>query len=156
MTTLADCPIGLFISASGEICLKTEYGDNRGRIDAYIVSSGEFFWGSAPQTVESQRAQIVMPVDDIMRQAREMRLAIDMIEIALMGFGDLVDLPRKWGEPRHPADLRISLPVNAGQVYRVCDALSECTRIINSDDYHFALSKELIGSAPQQDQRGEQ
>lgn len=61
--TLAECPIGLFFSASGELCLKTEYGSNEGRIDAYIVSSGEFFWGSWPQTIESQRAQIVRPVD---------------------------------------------------------------------------------------------
>lgn len=61
--TLADCPIGLFTAASGELCLKTEYGNNEGRIDAYIVSSGEFFWGSAPQTIPSQRAQLVRPVD---------------------------------------------------------------------------------------------
>lgn len=59
---LCDCPIGLFMSASGELCLKTEYGNNEGRIDAYIVSSGEFFWGSAPQTIASQRAQMVTPV----------------------------------------------------------------------------------------------
>ena len=60
--TLANCPIGLFMSADGELCLKTEYGNNEGRIDAYIVSSGEFFWGSAPQTIKSQRQQMVTPV----------------------------------------------------------------------------------------------
>jgi hypothetical protein len=62
MTTLAECPIGMFLTESGELCLKTEYGNNDGRIDAYIVSSGEFFWGKSPQTVTSQRAQIVTPV----------------------------------------------------------------------------------------------
>ncbi len=60
--TLDDCPIGLFMSARGELCLKTEYGNNEGRIDAYIVSSGEFFWGDAPQSIKSQRRQIVTPV----------------------------------------------------------------------------------------------
>jgi len=60
--TLAECPIGLFICRD-ELCLKTEYGNNEGRIDAYIVSSGEFFWGLAPQTIASQRAQIVRPID---------------------------------------------------------------------------------------------
>lgn len=60
---LAECPIGLFWSESGTLCLKTEYGNNEGRIDAYIVESGEFFWGSAPQTIASQRAQIVVPID---------------------------------------------------------------------------------------------
>jgi hypothetical protein len=63
--TLADCPIGLFMSEDGELCLKTEYGNNEGRIDAYIVSSGEFFWGAAPQTIASQRAQLVTPVESV-------------------------------------------------------------------------------------------
>jgi hypothetical protein len=60
-TPLSSCPIGLFLCGD-ELCLKTEYGNNEGRIDAYIVSSGEFFWGDAPQTVASQRAQMVRPV----------------------------------------------------------------------------------------------
>lgn len=63
--TLADCPIGLFLADSGELCLKTEYGSNDGRIDAYIVSSGEMFWGSPPQTIASQRAQLVTPVENV-------------------------------------------------------------------------------------------
>lgn len=60
--TLAACPIGLFW-CGGELCLKTEYGSNEGRIDAYIVSSGEFFWGHQPQTVANQRATLVIPID---------------------------------------------------------------------------------------------
>lgn len=59
--TLEECPIGLFLYED-ELCLKTEYGDNDGRIDAYIVSSGEMFWGDAPQSIISQRAQLVTPV----------------------------------------------------------------------------------------------
>ena len=64
-TTLAESPIGLFMSDSGEQCLKTEYGNNEGRIDAYIVSSGEMFWGAEPQTIASQRAELVMPVENV-------------------------------------------------------------------------------------------
>jgi hypothetical protein len=61
--TLADCPIGLFMDAiSGTLCLKTEYGNNDGRIDAYIVSSGEFYWGPAPQNIANQRKARVYPV----------------------------------------------------------------------------------------------
>lgn len=63
ITPLVECPIGLFISESGEICLKTEYANSQGRIDAYIVSSGEFFWGDPPQTIASQRLQRVKPFD---------------------------------------------------------------------------------------------
>lgn len=69
------------------------------------------------------------------QKLRDMRNAIDQIESALMGFGDLVDLPKAWGEPRHRPELGVKLPVTAGQVYRVCDALAECTRIINSEEY---------------------
>lgn len=59
--TLGECPIGLFM-AGGELCLKTEYGDNNGRIDAYIVSSGEFFWGGT-SGAEAQRKVKVRPFD---------------------------------------------------------------------------------------------
>ncbi len=69
-TTLAECPIGLFLADSGELCLKTEYGSNDGRIDAYIVSSGEMFWGSQPQTIASQRAQMVTPVENVTLRKR--------------------------------------------------------------------------------------
>ncbi|MFD1477443.1 hypothetical protein, partial [Ancylobacter polymorphus] len=62
LTTLAECPVGLFLSDGGELCFKSEYGDNNGRIDAYIVRSGEFFWGAPPQTIASQRRQVVRPV----------------------------------------------------------------------------------------------
>jgi hypothetical protein len=64
-TTLAECPIGLFKSQDGELCLKTEYGNNDGRIDAYIVSSGEMFWGAPPQSIASQRSELVTPVENV-------------------------------------------------------------------------------------------
>jgi hypothetical protein len=59
--TLAKCPIGLFWAGT-QLCFKSEYGNNEGRIDAFIVSSGEFFWGAQPQTIDSQRAQKVVPI----------------------------------------------------------------------------------------------
>jgi len=63
LVTLTDCPIGLF-RYGGELCLKTEYGSNEGRIDAYIVSSGEFFWGGT-NTPAAQRKVMVEPVSEI-------------------------------------------------------------------------------------------
>ena len=44
--TLEEAPIGLFRHGD-TIALKTEYRHD-GMIDAYIVSSGEAFWGPAP------------------------------------------------------------------------------------------------------------
>lgn len=62
LVPLAECPIGLFLTDAGELCLKTEYSDNQGKIDAFIVSSGEFFWGHHPQTIKNQRRQMVRSV----------------------------------------------------------------------------------------------
>lgn len=59
--SLASAPIGLFYYGE-TLALKTEYGGNDGRIDAYIVESGEFFCGDPPQTIVSQRATQIMPV----------------------------------------------------------------------------------------------
>lgn len=58
---LVDAPIGLFLH-DNELCLKTQYRTASGRIDAYIVSSGESFCGPQPQTVQNQHTAIVTPV----------------------------------------------------------------------------------------------
>lgn len=64
--TLTACPVGLFMYGD-ELCLKTEYRTARGAIEAYIASTGEFFWGAQPQTVESQLGQIVRPIEVVER-----------------------------------------------------------------------------------------
>lgn len=56
---LCKAPIGLFY-CEDTLCVKTEYGNNEGRIDAYIVESGEFFWGGAKSFLE-QREVLVTP-----------------------------------------------------------------------------------------------
>ena len=61
--TLAECPVGLFHHAWGALCFKSKYGNNDGQIDAYIVSTGEFFWGDHPQNIARQRMQLVTPYD---------------------------------------------------------------------------------------------
>ncbi len=58
--TLAELRAGLFVY-DGELCLKTEYINSEGLIDAYITASGKRFWGKAPYTAENQRAQMVTP-----------------------------------------------------------------------------------------------
>jgi len=50
-----ECPIGLFLSED-TLCLRTEYGD-----DAFIIESGESFWGPAPQTKKSRAECVVQP-----------------------------------------------------------------------------------------------
>lgn len=68
LVSLADCPIGLFVF-NDTLCLKTEYGTNDGAISAYIVSSGEAFWGPDPQTIENQRNCLVRPVEAVPHDA---------------------------------------------------------------------------------------
>ena len=72
-------------------------------------------------------------MSDLKRKAREMRHAIDMIEGAMMGLGDFVELPRIFDGS--PDELQIAPKMTVGQMRRVCSSLEECTRIINSNDY---------------------
>ena len=79
------------------------------------------------------------PRKNYKKMARKMRSAIDAMELAMMGWPELVDLPEKWGThggPPHDDKLGVMISGNCGQVYRVCDALAELTRIINSDEYN--------------------
>ena len=57
LVKLKDCPIGLFIK-DGTLCVKTEYGN-----EAYIVWSGEYFWGGA-KTREEIGEILVLPISD--------------------------------------------------------------------------------------------
>lgn len=57
---LIDAPVGLFLY-KGEMCLKTEYIADWG-IEAYIVSSGEIFWGGA-KTAEERNNLDVTPIE---------------------------------------------------------------------------------------------
>lgn len=73
----------------------------------------------------------------LLEKAKVMRAAIDKMELALMGFGNLYELPRMWGEPRHPAELGATIKTTCGEIYRVSDALDELNRIVNSDDFNI-------------------
>ncbi|MFA7289594.1 MAG: hypothetical protein WC055_12025 [Melioribacteraceae bacterium] len=59
-TSLEDCPIGLFMYKD-TLVLKTEYGNNDGWLDCYIVDSGEKFWAGC-NTPEEMRNLRVYPI----------------------------------------------------------------------------------------------
>lgn len=67
------------------------------------------------------------------QKAEQMRHAIDQIELALMGLGDFVDLPHIFDGGVD--DIILSSKLKLGDVRRVCNALRECTRIINSSEF---------------------
>lgn len=58
---LDECPPGLFLYGD---CLgfKSEYRGESGTPDAYVVASGEFFWGGA-KTREDRDGLPVIPVE---------------------------------------------------------------------------------------------
>ena len=59
--TLTDCPIGLFILAeSKNLCLKTEYGNNQGGCECYIVSSGEVLSCNGKTSTEEGCSKIMV------------------------------------------------------------------------------------------------
>lgn len=55
--TLAECPVGLF-EFEGTLCFKSQYGDNNGGIDAYVVESGEFFAGGVSDKIDRRRVMV--------------------------------------------------------------------------------------------------
>jgi len=59
--TLENLPIGLF-QMGNTLALKTEYRTEKGAIEAFIVSSGEFFWGGAKTQLE-QTELLVTQID---------------------------------------------------------------------------------------------
>lgn len=68
---LNDCPIGLFLARDGELCVMTEYAKQEkggpAQRDAYIVSSGEYFWGGAKTTAERGAVPVTpLAIDDLM------------------------------------------------------------------------------------------
>lgn len=65
---------------------------------------------------------------------REMRNAIDHIEGALMGW-EVLDLMEIFEDQRDNLILQPKMTV--GELRRVCNALKECTRIINSKEYEL-------------------
>lgn len=69
LVPLKDCPIGLFIK-DNTLCVKTEYGN-----EAYIVSSGEVFWGGA-RTKEEIGDILVLPIPDQVVERLELEFGI--------------------------------------------------------------------------------
>lgn len=53
---LIDAPVGLFMHGR-TMCLKTEYFVG-GRVEAYIVSSGEAFWGGVKTAEELNNLEV--------------------------------------------------------------------------------------------------
>lgn len=69
------------------------------------------------------------------QKAKDMRSAIDAMELAMMDLPEMIELPQRWGEPRFGDHVIAHIYIPASKVYRICDALEELTRIINSDEY---------------------
>ena len=61
LVRLDECPVGLFMFHE-TLCLKTEYRTSAGKVEAYIVESGEFFAGAEPDPVKHS-ALMVKPID---------------------------------------------------------------------------------------------
>lgn len=66
LVTLADCPPGLFFY-NGIFGFKSEYHTESvsrpgvWQTDAYVVASGEYFWGGEPNPVEREKL-LVLPI----------------------------------------------------------------------------------------------
>jgi hypothetical protein len=152
--TLADCPIGLFVNSFGCICLKTEYGNNAGRIDAYIVDSGEFFWGEHPQTIENQRKQLVTPLTCESLQPNPTPpadVAEDDAEILAEGWRVLqrlkdADNEMKW-EPDYGAQAIVALAQDNAQAW----AFDNFEFLLRAASENVSLREQVVSANEQRD-----
>ena len=70
------------------------------------------------------------------QKAKDMRHAIDMMEGAMMGWDELMDLPENCAlDESDSDDLELEVKVTWKHLRRVLSAVGECNRIINSDEY---------------------
>jgi len=60
--TLDELDKGSLFIWKGSYCLKTEYKTDNGAIEAYIVGSGEMFWGGTTNATE-QAKLLVKPIE---------------------------------------------------------------------------------------------
>lgn len=84
LVSLDECPEGLFLF-NGTLCFKSEYHTQSqvtgySQCDAYVVSSGEYFWGGA-STAKERGALLVEPVaadiiDAITKENERLREAL--------------------------------------------------------------------------------
>lgn len=73
---------------------------------------------------------------DNREKAKEMRFAIDMMEGSMMRWAGLLEMEEKCDLDESTLDeLTLIVPVKWGQLRHVLEALSELTRIINSEEY---------------------
>lgn len=100
---LSEAPTGIFRTLDGHYGFKTEYHRSTlselsllsgrsplGAVEAYCLESGEAWWGDPPQTTNSQRAQLVTPVDFAALIAREATLRAQ-IALLTRALGEAAD-----------------------------------------------------------------
>lgn len=56
--TLEELEKGSLFKFGNSICMKTEYVTQSGTIEAYIVGSGEFFWGGTSDVKERRKLKV--------------------------------------------------------------------------------------------------
>lgn len=67
---LIDAPVGLFMYEE-TLCLKTEYMNRQGGVEAYIVESGDVFWGGAKSQEERNNLDVTpVSLDDLKQHGR--------------------------------------------------------------------------------------
>ena len=59
ITTLGKLPVGSLFIFGTTLCLKTEYRSENSSIDAYIVGSGEKFWGGTDNPVDQKALEVI-------------------------------------------------------------------------------------------------
>lgn len=82
---LKDAPVGLFYSADGELCLKTKYSYPWG-MDAYVVRTGEVFWGTAVDIKERDELEVKpVPIEQLRQLKPSLNDDMQYIQCGICG-----------------------------------------------------------------------
>jgi hypothetical protein len=79
--TLAECPPGLFVF-DGTLCFKSAYYADYGSPDAYVVSSGKYFWGGGRDQKERDNLMVLPISGEEVGLQTQLAMAEERVELA--------------------------------------------------------------------------
>lgn len=70
--TVRTAPSGLLLLQDGSLLMKTEYGDNEGNLDVFIVATGERYWGAGSGGLDALCWEVTAVCEDAARAEHEL------------------------------------------------------------------------------------
>lgn len=154
---LDECPEGLFWF-NGALCFKSEYATmtsgNPVQPDAYVVASGEYFWGGAETSVDRSALMVEpIPADTIEALSAERDAMRDDASIGKSLMAAIASIQKEpgpyadWTPAEDPAEIVTYLFEDLTQMREALTEISSPTQTLNllwwQERARYALSAEV-------------